>query len=202
MFVAPALEFCENFEELLSGCLIYIRVYMLPMNGNIYIYKSETGWLGVFVCVLLGDGGLLPCNGGVFFLVSSRWYFLWGPFRGGIFFWVRSEVVFSLGSVPRWYFLWGPFRGGIFFGVRSKGIFLCLLVCLRVSKFCERDGYQGYAFSSVIHPSDAGHFRYYNIKWRAPVRAVSILNRVPRTPPVPFLTQDLPEPSARETEGT
>jgi hypothetical protein len=22
-------------------------------------------------------------------------------------------VVFSLGSVPRWYFLWGPFRGGI-----------------------------------------------------------------------------------------
>jgi hypothetical protein len=26
----------------------------------------------------------------------------------------------------RWYFLWGPFRGGIFFGVRSEGIFLCL----------------------------------------------------------------------------
>jgi hypothetical protein len=26
---------------------------------------------------------------------------------------VRSEVVFSLGSVPRWYFLWGPFRGYI-----------------------------------------------------------------------------------------
>jgi hypothetical protein len=26
-----------------------------------------------------------------------------------------------------WYFLWGPFRGGIFFGVRSEGIFLCLL---------------------------------------------------------------------------
>jgi hypothetical protein len=23
-------------------------------------------------------------------------------------FGVRSEVVFSLGSVPRWYFLWGP----------------------------------------------------------------------------------------------
>jgi hypothetical protein len=33
----------------------------------IYIYKSETGWLGVFVCVLLGDGGLLPCSGGVLF---------------------------------------------------------------------------------------------------------------------------------------
>jgi hypothetical protein len=30
-----------------------------------------------------------------------------------IFFGVRSDVVFSLGSVPRWYFLWGPFRGYI-----------------------------------------------------------------------------------------
>jgi hypothetical protein len=27
-----------------------------------------------------------------------------------------------------WYFLWGPFRGGIFFGVRSEGIFLCLRI--------------------------------------------------------------------------
>jgi hypothetical protein len=54
------------------------------------------------VCVLLGDGGLLLCSGGVFFLVSSR---------SVIFFGVRSEVVFSL----------GPFRGGIFFGVRSEG---------------------------------------------------------------------------------
>jgi hypothetical protein len=26
-----------------------------------------------------------------------------------------------------WCFLWGPFRGGIFFGVRSEGIFLWLL---------------------------------------------------------------------------
>jgi hypothetical protein len=24
----------------------------------------------------------------------------------------NNGVVFSLGSVPRWYFLWGPFRGG------------------------------------------------------------------------------------------
>jgi hypothetical protein len=29
-----------------------------------------------------------------------------------------------------WYFLWGPFRGGIFFGVCSEGILLCLLACL------------------------------------------------------------------------
>jgi hypothetical protein len=62
---------------------------------NIILYnKSETGWLGVFVCVLLGDGGLLLCSGGVSFLVSSR-YFLWGPFRGGIFFGVRSEGIFA-----------------------------------------------------------------------------------------------------------
>jgi hypothetical protein len=36
---------------------------------------------------------------------------------GGVFFLVSSR-----------YFLWGPFRGGIFFGVRSEGIFLCLLL--------------------------------------------------------------------------
>jgi hypothetical protein len=71
-----------------------------PNFLNLYIYKSKTGWLGVFVCVLLGDGGLLLCSGAIFFLVSSR------------------------------YFLWGLFRGGIFFGVRSKGIFLCLLLGL------------------------------------------------------------------------
>jgi hypothetical protein len=35
----------------------------------IYIYKSESGWLGL--CVLLGDGGLLLCSGGVFFGVRS-----------------------------------------------------------------------------------------------------------------------------------
>jgi hypothetical protein len=39
----------------------------------------------------------------------------------------NNGMVFSWGSVPRWYFLLGPFRGGIFFGVRSEGIFLCLL---------------------------------------------------------------------------
>jgi hypothetical protein len=72
--------------------LIYIRVY-----------KSETGWLtlylSAFVCVLLGDG-----SGGVFFFGNDN-----------------NGVVFSLGSVPRWYFLRGPFRGCIFFGVRSEG---------------------------------------------------------------------------------
>jgi hypothetical protein len=30
------------------------------------------------------------------------WYFLWGPFRGGIFFGVRSKVVFFFGVGSRW----------------------------------------------------------------------------------------------------
>jgi hypothetical protein len=34
-----------------------------------------------------------------------------------------------------WYFLWGPFRGGIFFGVRSEGIFLCLSHRKRSKRF-------------------------------------------------------------------
>jgi hypothetical protein len=55
------------------------------------------------VCVLLGDGGLLLCSGGVFFLV------ILGLFPGND----NNGVVFSLGSVPRWYFLWGPFPGYI-----------------------------------------------------------------------------------------
>jgi hypothetical protein len=44
----------------------------------IYIYiKAKragwlAGWLSTFECALLGDGGLLLCGGGVFFLVSSR----------------------------------------------------------------------------------------------------------------------------------
>jgi hypothetical protein len=45
-----------------------------------YIIKAKNG---LTLCVLLGDGGLLLCSGGVFFLVSSR-YFRWGPFRGYI----------------------------------------------------------------------------------------------------------------------
>jgi hypothetical protein len=44
---------------------------MMYHKRVIYIYKSETGWLGVFVCVLLGDGGLLLCSGGVFYGVRS-----------------------------------------------------------------------------------------------------------------------------------
>jgi hypothetical protein len=55
------------------------------------------------VCVLLGDGGLLLCSGGVYF-----WSVL-GLLLGND----NNGVVFSLGSVPWWYFLWGPFRGYI-----------------------------------------------------------------------------------------
>jgi hypothetical protein len=57
--------------------------------------------------VLLGNG-----SGGVSFLVSSR------------------SVSLLVTTTMGWYFLSGPFRGGIFFGVRSEGIFLCLLACL------------------------------------------------------------------------
>jgi hypothetical protein len=39
--------------------------------ASIYIKANLAGWLEVFVCVLLGDGGLLLCSGGVFFLVRS-----------------------------------------------------------------------------------------------------------------------------------
>jgi hypothetical protein len=67
------------------------------------------------VCVLLGDG-----SGGVFFLVSSRSVSYWSRKQwGGIFFGVRSEVVFSSGSVPRVYFfacLLAVFQERIMFG--------------------------------------------------------------------------------------
>jgi hypothetical protein len=53
------------------------------------------------------------------------WYFLWGPFRGGIFFGVRSEGIFLCLLACLLACL-----GGIFFGVRSEGIFLCLLLGL------------------------------------------------------------------------
>jgi hypothetical protein len=54
------------------------------INTTIYIYKSETGWLALylsaFVCVLLGDG-----SGVVFFLVSSR----------PISYWQRGRFLFG-----------------------------------------------------------------------------------------------------------
>jgi hypothetical protein len=84
-----------NFK--VDGNIIYL--------SSIYIYKSESmrlvgwlagwlaGWLDVFVCMLLGSGGLLLCSGGVFFGVRSgsiTWQrhlykiepFLWGLFWG------------------------------------------------------------------------------------------------------------------------
>jgi hypothetical protein len=53
---------------------------------------------------LLGDGWYAA---GAFSFWSVLGLFLIGNDNNG--------VVYSLGSVPRWYFLWGPFRGGIFF---------------------------------------------------------------------------------------
>jgi hypothetical protein len=80
---------------------------------NISYKKSESGWLGLFVCLFVCVLQLL-CSGGVFFGVRSgdvAWQrhldnlkrFLWGPFWG--FCWAAAQ---------QW--------GGIFFGVRSEGI--------------------------------------------------------------------------------
>jgi hypothetical protein len=72
--------------------------------GCCYAAGAFSFWsvLGLF---LGNDLFLGKDNNGVVFSLRSvpRWYFLWGPFRGGIFFGVRSEVVFSLGSVQRVY---------------------------------------------------------------------------------------------------
>jgi hypothetical protein len=64
----------------------------------IYIYKSESGllagWLDVFVCVLLGDGRLLLCSGGIFFGVRSE-----GNDIFDIYDCCYEAGAFSLGSV-------------------------------------------------------------------------------------------------------
>jgi hypothetical protein len=79
--------------------------------------------------VLLGDG-----RGGVIFLVSSRS--------------ICSLVTTTMG----WYFLWGPFRGGIFFGVRSEGIFLCLLLGLLLEeREVSVMSFQKYPSNAVIY---------------------------------------------------
>jgi hypothetical protein len=43
-----------------------------PLKGLISSKSYLKAKRADFVCVLLGDGGLLLCSGGVFFLVSSR----------------------------------------------------------------------------------------------------------------------------------
>jgi hypothetical protein len=47
----------------------------MAINLSIYIKANLAAWLAgwpyVFVCVLLGSGGLLLCSGGVFFGVRS-----------------------------------------------------------------------------------------------------------------------------------
>jgi hypothetical protein len=110
--------FCLNFFRL-NFCM-----NSLPQVINfafiIYIYKSETGWLCVRLCVLLGDG-----SGGVSFLVSSRSVSYWqrGRFLFGQFYVCFLLVTTTMG----WHFLWGPFRGGIFFGVRWYIWLICLI---------------------------------------------------------------------------
>jgi hypothetical protein len=126
------------------------RVVIMATFGrekSIYIKANLAG----FVCVLLGDGRRLLCSGGVFFGVRSgaqQW--------GSLFFGARSE---------------DPLVGkcGVFFGVRSGAVawqrhlhnlkrFLWGLFCSCCWAAAQQVCYHGYAFSSVVHPSNAGYF--------------------------------------------
>jgi hypothetical protein len=66
-----------TFSTNLILIIIPILTYPKQKNVNLLIYIKANlagwlaGWLDVFVCVLLGDGGLLLCSGGVLFLVRS-----------------------------------------------------------------------------------------------------------------------------------
>jgi hypothetical protein len=63
----------------------------------IYIYKSETGFVPLCVCCYATAAGAFSfwsvLGLFVYWFELEQW--------GGIYFGVRSEVVFSLGSVPR-----------------------------------------------------------------------------------------------------
>jgi hypothetical protein len=59
-------------------------------------------------------------------------------YAAGVFsFWPVLGLFLLVTTIIGWYFLWGPFRGGIFFGLRSEGIFLCLLACLLACRISE-----------------------------------------------------------------
>jgi hypothetical protein len=101
--------------------------FVIFMSSNthllsIYIKAKRAGWLAggldVFVCVLLGSGGLLLCSGGVFFGVRSG-----GNDIFDIYDCCYAAGAFSLGSVL------GPLLGNdsyikssIFFGVCSGSV--------------------------------------------------------------------------------
>jgi hypothetical protein len=139
-----AVYFSENFVDFYQTWGIYIPVtavrtsILSPTIIYIYIKAKWAGWLTFYLCVpvarrrwavAMQRGRFLFGQFSVCFLVTTTmgWYFLSGPFRGGISFGVRSEVVFSLGSVPRVYFFvcfWGCYWK------RGKSA---------VSKFCESE---------------------------------------------------------------
>jgi hypothetical protein len=93
--------------------------------GNLsiyYIYKSESGWLAGFVCMLLGDSCYAA---GAFSLGSvprTRWWanvaFSLGSVLGLLLGNDNTPVVFSL-----WSCCWAAAQqwGGVFLGVRSEG---------------------------------------------------------------------------------
>jgi hypothetical protein len=83
----------------------------------IYIKANLAGWTCLFVCMLLGSGGLLLCSGGVFFGVRS------GGDIFDIYYCCYAAGGFSLGSVL------GPLLGNdiyikssLFFGVCSGAV--------------------------------------------------------------------------------
>jgi hypothetical protein len=95
--------------------IFYSNKIKQPLKKSIYIKAKRAGWLTLYLCVhvarrrwavAMQRGRFLFGQFYVCFLVTTTMgcYFLWGSFRGNIFFGVRSEVVFSLGSVPRVYF--------------------------------------------------------------------------------------------------
>jgi hypothetical protein len=86
--------------------------FLRGVSDEIYIYKSESGWLDVFVCMLLGSGGLMLCSEGVFFGVRSGGNDIFdihyccyaaGAFSLGSVLGPLLGVAFSLRSVPRLY---------------------------------------------------------------------------------------------------
>jgi hypothetical protein len=83
-----------------------------------YIKANRAEFVCVVVCMLLGDGGLLLCSGGVFFGVHSG-----GNAIFDIYYCCYAAGAFSLGSVL------GPLLGNgiytkssVFFGVCSGAV--------------------------------------------------------------------------------
>jgi hypothetical protein len=114
-----------------NNCIIIIIfLYILYIKfSSIYIKAKVSGWLcvwlNVFVCMLLGSGGLLLCSGGVFFGVRSGDNDIFDIYNC-----CYAAGAFSLGSVL------GPLLDkdlgsvlGLFLGNDSRQVVFSLLSC-------------------------------------------------------------------------